>query len=348
MKKTLLIIVLGLFVLTGVMVSSVQVQAQGVTEWRIHTPHGPGRTEYIMESEWADALTKESGGRLKVTLYPNNALGFKDPDMYRVVPQKVIEGYMFYDAYAVRDDPILAITNPEMILSERKTLINFTPYAVEIVKKRLSEKWKIRLSTAFPSPQCWVGIAGKAPYRTLESMKGKKVRAWGQPQMDTFRKLGIPTQTMNQADLYLALKSGVLDAALWYGNSVLINSLYEVAPYWSTLYQSTVILGMATSEAAFNALPPDLQEMMKRVENNVNKKWASEASDWCAQYDEPSFGKLKEKGANVLDPFSKEDQALLVKTGKMVWREAAEKLGPEAVAYQKSLEAALEKAEAAK
>jgi TRAP-type C4-dicarboxylate transport system substrate-binding protein len=348
MKKTLFIIVLGLFGLMWVMVSGVQVQAQGVIEWRIHTPHGPGRSEYIMETEWADTLTKESGGRLKVTVYPNNALGFKDPDMYRVVPQKVIEGFMFYDGYAVRDDPILAMTAPEMILSERQTAVNYAPYAMEILKKRLSDKWKIRLSVAFASPQCFVGIAGKAPYNTLESMKGKKIRAWGQPQMDTFKKLGIPTQTMAQADLYLALKSGVLDGALWYANSYLLTSLYEVAPYWSTLYQSTVVLGMATSEAVFNALPPDLQEMMKRVENNLNKKWQSEAAGWCAQYDEPSFALLKAKGANILAPFSKEDQALLVKTGRIVWREQAKKLGPEAVKYQQALEAALIKAETTK
>jgi len=312
-------------------------------EWRIHTPHGDGRSEWVIEKEWADGLTKESGGRLKVSLFPRGALGFKDADMLRVVPQGVIEGYLYYPGYIVRDDPILALTSPEMILYQREHFVNYWPAAHEASKQRLSSKWKIRLSVTFTSPACSVGIVGRQPFNTLESMKGKKIRAWEVPQMETLKKLGVPTQMMSQSEVYLALKTGVLDGAL-FGVSPFLNPMHEVAKYWSTLYQGSMLLGMATSEAAFRALPPDLQAMMQKFEANLMKKWATEVTGWCAQYDDAEFKQVKEKGGVVLSPFPKADQDLLVKAAVEGWRERAKELGVEAVKYQKKLETALSEA----
>ena len=108
----------------------------------MHTPHGEGRAEFVIEKEWADEIAKESGGRIKPTWYPFNALGFKDSDMLRVVPQGVIEGYMPYPGYIVRDDPVLALTSPEMIVFQREHFVNFWPAVHELYKQRLSSKWE--------------------------------------------------------------------------------------------------------------------------------------------------------------------------------------------------------------
>lgn len=338
MKRILVssVVCLGLML---VMASTVQ--AQKAIEWRIHTPHGEGRSEFVMQKEWADTLSKESNGRLKVTMYPFNALGFKDADMLRVCSENVIEGYLFYPGYITRDDPILGMTSPEMILYDREHFIAYFPYAYEIAKARLAKKWKIRLSAGFPSPACLVGVIGKSPFNTLASMKGKKMRGWEIQQTDTLKKLGIPGQMMAQSELYLALKSGVVDGAIYLTTPYLLTSMYEVAPYWSTLYQGSMMYGMATSEAAFKALPNDLQEMMKRVESNLQKKWLAEANTWQDKYDQPSLAELKKKGANILPEFSLEDRERLINTGTEAWRGRAEKLGTEAAEYQKKLESEL-------
>jgi TRAP-type transport system periplasmic protein len=342
MKKLSVVLVVTLCVIVSAPLGAFAQAKPG--EWRMHTPHGEGRAEFVMEKEWADAIAKETGGRIKPTWYPFNALGFKDADMLRVVPQGVIEGYMFYPGYIVRDDPVQAITSPEMILYQREHFVNFWPAVHEAAKQRLSSKWKIRLSATFPSPACNVGIIGKQPFRTLESMKGKKIRAWEMPQAETFKKLGIPTQMMAQSELYLALKSGVLDGAIYLTTPYLTASMYEVSSYWSTLYQGTQVLGAAISEAVFKALPADLQEAVQRAETNIMKKWAAEANGWCAKYDDAAFAELKKKGAQLLEPFSRADQDLLVKTAIEGWRERAKELGSEAVEYQKKMEEALVKA----
>lgn len=339
MKRILVSSVVCLFGLMLVMASTVQ--AQKAIEWRIHTPHGEGRSEFIMEKEWVDSLNKESNGRLKVTIYPFNALGFKDADMLRICGGNVIEGYMFYPGYTTRDDAILGLTSPEMIVYEREHFVAYFPYAFEAAKARLANKWKIRLSVAFPSPACLVGVIGKSPFNTLASMKGKKMRGWETQQTDTLTKLGIPAQMMAQSELYLALKSGVLDGAIYLTTPYLTASMYEVAPHWSTLYQGTQMLGMAVSETAFKALPNDLQAMMKRVESNLLKKWLAEANTWPDKYDQPALAELKKKGANILPEFNLADKEILVKTGLEVWRERAKAIGAEAVEYQKRLESDL-------
>jgi TRAP-type C4-dicarboxylate transport system substrate-binding protein len=342
MKKTLFLIVFGLVGLMWVMAGGVH--AQKVIEWRINTPHGPGRLEWDLEKEWADALTKESGGRLKVTLYPLNALGFKDADMLRVVPGGVIEGSMYYDGYVSRDDPILGLTSPDSVVSENEAAINYVYLATDMARNRLSKKWKLRLSIVFANTSCDAGLIGKAPYNTLESLQGKKIRGWSQSIVNVLKRVGIAGQMMAQSDLYLALKTGVLDGAIHLPNAYLTASLYEVAPYYAKIYQGMFIQGLMTSEAAFNALPPDLQEMMKRVEANLDKKWRSEAYTACSKTDGVTYKLLKQKGATILPPFSEKDQKILTEAGIEVWRERAKQLGPEGIEYQKTLEALLKQA----
>ena len=338
MKKKRFILIVGLLGLMSLLVGPVQAQDK-VIEWRFHTPHSDGRSEWVMEKEWCDTITKATNGRLKVTPYPAGALGFKDADMIRIAGQNVIESYMWYPGYTTRDDAILGLTLPEMILSQREHFVAVSPYAYEVAKERMSKKWKIRLSAVFSSPSAYVGIVGKETYTTLTSFKGKKNRVWEVQQGETLKTLGIPAQTMAQADIYLALKSGVLDGAVWYPSSMLLSSMYEVAPYYSTLYQGCALLGFGVSEIAFNNLPKELQETVKKVESDLMKKWFAEANGWVKKYDDPSIEKLKEKGAKVLADFPQADKDLLVKTGIEVWRERAKAIGStEAIEYQKKME----------
>jgi TRAP-type transport system periplasmic protein len=337
MKKVLFFSVVGLFVC---LVSAISTYAQTPIEWRVHTPHVQGRSEWVMEKEWADNLTNASGGRLKVNLYPSGSLGFRDADMIRICGGNVIEGFMFYPGYLTRDAAIITLTSPEMILHERKHFVAFSPFAGEMAKKELAKK-KIRLSAYFASPATKVVVIGKRPINTLASMKGGKIRGWEVQQTETFRRLGIQAQVMAQGDLYLAFKTGVLDAAVNGVTGSLSLSLYEVAQYLSILYEGSMLLGMATSEAAFNALPADLQEMVKKVENELNKKWLAEAVSW-EQLDIDIIEKdLRGKGMNILPPFPIADKESLVKTGIEVWRDRAKEVGPEAVDYQQKLEAEL-------
>jgi len=337
-KKMKRILFASVVFLASVLVITSNLQAQKVIEWRIHSPHSEARDMFIMQKEWADTLTKESNGRLKVRIYPSGALGFKDADMLRVVGGSVIEGSLFYPGYITRDDPILGLTCPEMIVYQREHLVAYYPHALEAMKKRLAKKWKIRLSVAFPSPTSATAIVGKFAFDTLESLQGKKIRAWEIQQIETLSKLGIPGQVMPQADLYLALKSGVLDGAIYSVSSYNTGSIYEVAPYWSILYESSVILGMQVSEKVFKSLPTDLQEMMEKVESKLIKKWSSEANKWPDKYDQAAFSELEKKKAQRLKEFSLEDKELVIRTGIEVWRERAKKLGKEAEEYQKGLE----------
>jgi TRAP-type C4-dicarboxylate transport system substrate-binding protein len=109
----------------------------------------------------------------------------------------------------------------------------------------------------------WGGMVSTVPIRKFSDYKGLKVRAhgvWG----DWLIENGASTVTMPGGEIYMALQTGVLDAAAfgspaaWAGAKV-----YEVADYYIDPpvfpYDITeIIMNLET----FNGMPEDLQEIM--------------------------------------------------------------------------------------
>ncbi len=280
----------------------------------------------------ADIKT-HSNGRLQIEMVHLDAIGFKQADLLRVIRQGVAEMGLFVPYYVGRDAPKLANVAPSGALLEPDD-----NWKIEKIQRAYSEKvldkdWNSVMAMRFfnRGGQHLILIS-RTPINTLEGLKGKKVRHFERPGLKAMEALGIPAQTIPQAELYLALKTGVVDAAVHGLTNSASQSMHEVTCCYSTFTPFTAFgapYGFIIRKDHWAKVSDDLRKVMRDASE---ADWEKGLADWRAKADDIAAEKtLKDKGMNNLAPFSVADRKTLQKAVFAVWREESEKLGPDAL-----------------
>ena len=134
--------------------------------------------------------------------------------------------------------------------------------------------------------------------RTPSDLKGMKIRTIASPVMvDTINALGASATPMGFGDLYLGLKSGVVDGAenapdaIWYAKH------YEVAKYFTITNHFRTPVVVVMNKAKFDALPPEYKEIIMVT--------AQETQDWAgtlySQVSAALMSSLQKAGMTIID-----------------------------------------------
>jgi TRAP-type transport system periplasmic protein len=99
--------------------------------------------------------------------------------------------------------------------------------------------------------------------RTLDDIKGVRLRSPGPSQTALLRDLGISPLTIPIPELYDALNRGMADGAVAPLSAVVDFKLFEVVKNYTiaNLYVTTMCLAM--NQKTWNSLPPDLQKVVQ-------------------------------------------------------------------------------------
>jgi TRAP-type transport system periplasmic protein len=134
------------------------------------------------------------------------------------------------------------------------------------------------------------------PIRTPADLKGMKIRTIASPVMaDTINAFGATATPMGFGDLYLGLKSGVVDGAenapdaIWYAKH------HEVAKYFSITNHFRTPVVVVMNKAKFDALPPEYQQIVMST--------AAETQEWAgslySQVSEALMSSLRKAGMTI-------------------------------------------------
>ena len=174
-------------------------------------------------------------------------------------------------------------------------------------------------------------IMCKEPVKTLDELRGKKLRVWEQFHVDVFKKLGVSAQIIGQNDLYVAMQTGVVDCAVYPIGLAITVSLQEVAPYASYLFPYVLHpLNILASQTAFDALSPDLQEIVVNTAAKVQED--SIASYLSGVNDEKALKVFEESGGELLEPFPEADQQAFAEAARATWKDLSMSSGEAATA----------------
>jgi TRAP-type transport system periplasmic protein len=308
-------------------------------EWKFEMPLPETREESKQVKRWAERILERSGGRLKIDIYYAGSLGFKPTEVLRVMKAGAVESALIYDQYVVRDEPALGA------LSVQGTLFDPDDYKKVInpmidIKKKLLSKWDIYLVGNAKEAMRWIQLYSKQPINSLSGMKGKKIRVWSKDLVESLGTFGVAAQIIPQADIYLALKTGVVDGGLYPESAAKSISLYEVTKYASRMFAfSPSFTNLGVSKSAWEALDDNLKAVVLEAGNWLLEDTLKEFSSDEAY--EPFFVFLREKGIVFIDPFPDADRKLLQKAAFEVWENMAKAISPEAVENYKILRDAL-------
>ena len=309
-------------------------------EWRFNNFLPETRPESAQLNQFVDEVNAALEGKLKLKIYGGGSLGLKNTDALRFLPKGAVEISLIWANYLGRDAPALSSVFIQGSIATVDELKKALPVVRDIYKQEYLN-WGVTSVGYVAIPTLSVSVFCRdEPVRTLEALKTKKLRVWARDQVETFTRLGVAAQIIPQEEMYVALKSGVVDCALYpalYAHTV---SLQEVAKYASFLYpmaSGPYVLGVATD--LWSKTDEDVKAAITAAADAV---W-----DRTNQYDNDLERELKarenmvEAGVTWGEDFPENDRNLFLEAVSESWKILAEDAGGNAPDYRQQVLKAL-------
>ncbi|MBM4073995.1 MAG: hypothetical protein FJ271_34550, partial [Planctomycetes bacterium] len=268
--------------LTAVMVAAGAASAGAeAIKWKLGSALPPGHITNDAMIDYTKRVKQRSGGEIDIELVPLDAVGFKEADLLRVLKQGVMDATFFAQFYAFRDDPLLAnylptggLTTPD---DNMKILDIQHAYATKVLKDRWNA---VVVTPIFNRSGRELILVSRTPMASLADLKGKKMRHFEKTGLIAFQNLGVAAQIVAQADLYVALRTGVIDSAIHGIPNVKNQSLWETTCCFSNMVPFT-------GQAVLNAIVVPqknwdrLSDKQRTVLQDVGKElWAELLQEW--------------------------------------------------------------------
>jgi TRAP-type transport system periplasmic protein len=239
--------------------------------------------------DYAAAVEKDSGGRIKAEIYPNSQLGST---------QRQVEGVQFGAIQCLIVPPeFLAGIDERFELLAAPGLVNSMANGQRVAADPAVKQLMLGLGANkglhgaglfMATPSSVISIK---PIRHLDDFKSKKIRVFpSQFQREAMQRLGATPKPMSLGEVLPGLQDNVLDAAVS-ATTVFVTMHFQDAAKFVTETGQPAIFGIAElSKKWYDGLPPDLQEIVNKgasSESVAINAWVIEFNaktrqDWIA------------------------------------------------------------------
>ena len=342
MKKQITALALaGAFALFGLTATAM---ADSV-KWKLANPWPEKHPATKAMLNMLDDVRAKTNGSVDIEIMYLRAVGYKQGDLLRVLKQGVAQISLFVPYYVSRDAPLLANVLPTGGLKNAEENLKIAPVQRAYAEKILVRDWNaVMVAPFFNRGGRNLIIVAREKINTLDGLKGKKIRHFDKLGLKALDALGIHAQILPQSELYLALKTGVVDAAVHGMTNARRQSIYEVAKYFSEFTPfpgQGAPYGFVVLKDNWAKLTADQK---KAIADAGKTSWDEGVKLWRdATLSNEARDFMVKNGGVSLPPFSQADRDKLQSTVFEVWKEASEKQGPEAVQLYNDVVAALKK-----
>jgi TRAP-type transport system periplasmic protein len=216
---------------------------------------------HAFAKSYAEALEKDSGGRIKAQIFPASQLG--------PIPRQ-IEGTQFGsiqcallppEFFVGVDERFEVMSAPGLVSSmDQGQRLAADPAVRKLMLGLAGDKGLHGVAMFMNAPS---SVIAKTPIRHLADFNGKKIRVLASPfQMQPIAKLGATPVAMTLADVVPALQQGAIDGAV--GGIVVWTPMHfnDAAKYVTETGQPAVFVMVEVNKQWYDSLPPDLQKIV--------------------------------------------------------------------------------------
>ncbi len=216
---------------------------------------------YVFAKNYAAAIEKDTGGRIKTEIYPASQLG--------AIPRQ-IEGVQFGaiqcavippEFFVGVDERFEVMAAPGLVNSmEHGERLAADPAVLKLMLGLGADKGLHGVAIFMNSPQ---SVIAKSPIRHLTDFKGKKIRVLASPfQTQAIAGLGATPVAMTLGDVLPAMQQGAIDGSL--GGIVVWTPMHfqDAAKYVTEINQPAVYAIVEISKTWYDSLPADLQKIV--------------------------------------------------------------------------------------
>ncbi len=260
----------------------------------------PSHIQCKTAEEWSREVEARTDGRVKITTYPGGSLT-KAPQCYDGVVHGIADMGMSCFAYTLGRFPLLEgldlpLGYPDGLAATRiatEMARKYAPKEVENVKV-------LYIHAHGPGI-----LASRKPVRTLEDMRGLKVRATGLSAKIVESLGGVPV-AMSQPETYESLQKGVVEATLcpvetlkgWKQGEV-IHSMTD-----SSGIGYTTAMFVVMNRKKWDSLPADIRQIIEQV----SAEWVDKHGEAWNQADREGAEFVQQLGHETI-PLSAEEEA---------------------------------------
>jgi len=219
--------------------------------------------QHQLAKNFAVAVERDSGGRIKGEIYPASQLG-SIPRQIEGLQFGAIQGGIIPPEFFVGvDERFEVMTAPGLVDSMAHGLrLSADPQMLKLMLGLGADKGLHGVGMFVTQPS---SVVSRTPIRHLDDFKGKKLRVFAsQFQSEALARLGATPVAMTLGDVLPALQQGAIDGALA-GMTVYTNFHYQdAAKYVTETGQPTVFIIVEISKKWYDSLPADLQQIVDR------------------------------------------------------------------------------------
>jgi len=268
---------------------------------------------------WIKNVEKAAKGTIKIKGYYSQTLN-KGPDTWKSVRDGIADIGWCFHAYwpgMTSLSDVISLPSLPFTTSEEASAALWKLYEkYPTMREQYKDNHILLLYTTDP----YFLITTKKQVKTLEDIKGLKIRMMGGPSTEMMKALGGVPVSVPMPENYMALQKGVTDGmgAPWEATNSF--RLYEVVKYYTTGTNFPVVyFSIAVNKATWNKLPKVAQDALTNASGLEGAKfWARNMFDNARQ---ACLDKAKKEGfeANIYNLPKAEQARWLEVGGKPIW-----------------------------
>jgi len=213
--------------------------------------------------DFAAAVEKDSGGRIKGEVYPASQLGSMPRQIEGVQFGAIQAATIPPEFFVGVDERFEVMAAPGLVDSmEHGQRVAADPAVLKLMLSLGADKGLHGVGLYIAQPSC---VIAKSAIRHVADFKGKKIRVFAsQFQTVAFNRLGATPVAMTLGDVLPALQQGAIDGSIAGIGPFVHLHFSDAAKYITETNQPAIFIILEVSQKWYDSLPKDLQEIVDR------------------------------------------------------------------------------------
>jgi TRAP-type transport system periplasmic protein len=213
--------------------------------------------------DFAAAVEKDSGGRIKGEVYPASQLGSIPRQVEGIQFGSIQAGAIPPEFFVGVDERFQVMAAPGLVDSlEHGQRVAADPAVLKLMLSLGADKGLHGVGLIMSQPSC---VISKSAIRRVADFKGKKIRVFAsQFQTEAFDRLGATPVAMSLGDVLPALQQGAIDSSVAGIGPFVHLHFNDAAKYITETNQPAIFIILEVSKKWYDSLPKDLQDIVDR------------------------------------------------------------------------------------
>jgi TRAP-type C4-dicarboxylate transport system substrate-binding protein len=254
---------------------------------------------------WAAQIEKETGGKVKVTLYPSMQLGGKPPELFRQTADGVVDFCFTLPGYT---SPAFPRTGIIELPGLKEDGFAATDMMWDLLDPYLLPEYKgTKVIAIWGAEDAGLMTRTEKAYRTMDELKGLRIRAPSAAQAKQVQYMGAVPIAAPITQVYPGLERGTMDGAMVPFTTILDFRLGEVAKGFTIsgpIFGRSVFL-IAMNEKKYLSLSPAHRAV---IDKHSGRELSRKATDVYIKRAEQAVASVRGKADVYELPKSEQDR----------------------------------------